>query len=169
MSNKFEQAVAESLQAVETYEQAMKDIDDMVKTLDEAVSAQTGGQIRVKTGTRSIDGFVAVVNRVVNQAEDEDLPPGLIRVFAHVYKAPERQREVCALRPTRAGYPIEVLSFANTRTSCPDVESLEYKLADIIRDARFGLKLKALMSEARTQMAELPAVHEDAPELPDAE
>jgi hypothetical protein len=166
MNNKFEQAVVESLQAVESYHEAMADIDNMVKTLDEAVSAQTGGQV----GIRAIDSFVKGVNRLVDQAEDEeDLPHGLIRIFAYVYNAPDRQREVCALHTTRAGYPIEVLSFANTRTSCLDVESLEYKLEDIIRDARSGLKLKALMSEAQTEVAEPPAIHEGVPEQADAE
>jgi hypothetical protein len=81
----------------------------------------------------------------------------------YVDNAPHRQREVCALQPSQSGYPIEVLSFANTRTACLDVEGLEYMLVSIVRDARFGSKLKALMSEA--EMDELPG----APEQPDPE
>jgi hypothetical protein len=157
MNNKFEQAIAESLQAVEAHHEAMENIDNMVKNLDEAVSGQTDGQLGVRA------------NRVMNQDGDEDLPLGRISILVYVYKAPERQREVCELRPALAGYPIEVLSFVNTRTSCPDLESLEYKVAEIIRDARFGSRLKALMSEAGTQMAEPPAVHEGASGQPDAE
>lgn len=157
MSNKFEQAIAESLQAVETYHEALENIDNMVKTLDEAVSIQTGGQLGVRA------------DRVMNQAGNEELPLGVISIVVHVYKAPDRQREVCELRPARAGYPIEVRSFENTRTSCPDLESLEYKVTEILRDARSGSKLKALMRDALAQLAEPPAAHEGASGQPDAE
>jgi hypothetical protein len=167
MNNKFEQAVVESLQAIETYEQAMKDIDELVLAMDQAVSAKTDGQVRVMKGTRGVDSLVMAVNRLVNQSEEEDLPPGLIRIFAHVQGAPEQQREICGVRPSRAGYPIELLSFENTRTSCPDFESLEHKLENIVRDARFGRKLRSLLSEAQRSSVGLPASPEDMPQQPD--
>jgi hypothetical protein len=117
VSNKFEEAVAESLRAVESYHRATETISEMVEALDAAVSAETTSRVRVKTEIR---------------------PTGpCIHIFVYVDNAPDRQREVCALRPSQSGYPIEVLSFGNTRTGCPDVESLEYKLLSIVRDARF--------------------------------
>lgn len=135
MKTEFEQAIAESLHAVETYHVAKEDIGNLVESLDAAVSGHTSGRLVVRADAE------------LDAAGDEDLPLGLVRLLVHVSNAPDRQREVCALRLARSGYPIEVLSFANTRTSCPDLESLEYKMTEILRDARFGLKLKALMAE----------------------
>jgi hypothetical protein len=131
-NNKFLQAVAEGLQAVETFHEAQGTIDTLVENLDDAVSRQTG-QLRVRA------------NRVTEAAED--LPLGLISILVC---AADRQREVevCEMRPARAGYPIAVRSFSNAQTWCPDPESLEHHVLEIVRDARFGAKLKALMTNS---------------------
>jgi hypothetical protein len=104
-NNKFLQAVAEGLQAVETFHEAQGTIDTLVENLDDAVSRQTG-KLRVRA------------NRVTEA--DEDLPLGLISILVC---AADRQREVevCEMRPARAGYPIAVRSFSNAQTWCPGV------------------------------------------------
>jgi hypothetical protein len=131
-NNKFLQAVAEGLQAVETFHEAQGTIDTLVENLDDAVSRQTG-KLRVRA------------NRVTEA--DEDLPLGLISILVC---AADRQREVevCEMRPARAGYPIAVRSFSNAQTWCPDPESLEHHVLEIVRDARFGAKLQALMTDS---------------------
>jgi hypothetical protein len=102
-----------------------------VENLDDAVSRQTG-QLRVRA------------NRVTEAAED--LPLGLISIL--VCAADRREVEVCEMRPARAGYPIAVRSFSNAQTWCPDPESLEHHVLEIVRDPRFGAKLKALMTDS---------------------
>lgn len=134
MRNIFEQAIAESLRAVETCHEAMEDIDNLVVQLDRAALDHTDGQVGIQA------------NGLVEQAEDEQVP-GPVRIVAYRCKEPDRQREVCALYLTQTGYPIEVLS-SGTAITCPDVKIFQNNLRELVRDPRFGLKLKALMRDA---------------------
>lgn len=152
MSNKFEQAIEEGLDAVQTYETALADIERLIHAMDQAVLLKTNGEVRIGVGVRKFNELVEFVaglaDLVSNIIRDEATPPRQFYIIAYETGDHSEIREVCGLAPSRAGYPVEVLSFGNTRTSCPDFESLEYKLADIMRDSRIGFKLRSLMNPA---------------------
>lgn len=54
---------------------------------------------------------------------------------------------LCRLEPDDSGYPIAVHSRLHTKTLCPDRDSLEWKIADLLRDPQLGRRLLSMMSD----------------------
>ena len=142
MSNKFENAFNAGITSAKQAEEAIKEIDNVFETLNNAIQTSSKGQIEIKrkqlTYTNkgllglSLDPFSVPRLYWAITANNPTLTGGMTKELATWDMDPK-------------GYPCQIC-WDDNEVFCDDKIALENCLADLLQDATIGRRLYALMN-----------------------
>jgi hypothetical protein len=162
----FASAIAQAFEGRDQFEAAEQVVEELVEELHAAVSARTGGVIRVELASESrardfgltLGEFLGFPNppRLGRDAEDVQ-----VRRFVVARTTSLAARALWEIEFSERGYPITIRGpETNASTTCYAEEDVREQFLIAASHTRVGRKLAALLAEAGAALAGKPPLPE---------
>lgn len=145
--SKFDDAVQASLSAGQSYAQALKDVDDLVGAVSEAVQKATGGAVTVESSPGYKKGSFSTKATLEGAAPEQEPQKRVI-----IARGKEGAAEVLwKVKQSADGYPMTVIAQDESVIMCVTRDDLEQTFIELLQQGITGRKIRLLHEKSTKQ------------------
>jgi hypothetical protein len=145
--SKFDHAVQVSLSAGQSYVQALKDIDDLIGEVSEAVQRATDGSVTVESSPGYRKGSFSFKATFEGAAPEQDPQKRVV-----VARSKDGAAEILwKVKHSADGYPMTVIAQDDSVIMCVTREDLEQTFIDLLQQGIIGRRIRQLQEKSTKQ------------------